>query len=160
MKRKRAIIVFLLGVLLITGAFAWRFTRGNAGWQIRQVFPGAQPYFSPSYSPDPSISATIRYFVPSYFGEDESVGFSLTDSSELLDLHARFSRLFHLRFYSIRLTRCKIINLRDLDSAGFHGFILFDDCDFSELPAEQRALIRRYDPTNPAATKQFCIGTV
>ncbi len=160
MKRKRAIIFLLLGALLLGGVFAWRFTRGNAGWQIRQVFPGARPYFDPVYSPDPTISATIRYFVPSFFGEDESVGFSLTDSSEPLDLHARFSRLSHLAFFSIHLTRCKITNLRDLDSAGFHGFILFDDCDFSELPADQRALIRRYDPTNPAATKKFCIGTV
>ena len=160
MKRKTFNFLVATALVLLSGWITWRVTFYNVGTQIRKVFPGAVPYFDPVYSPDPTISATIRQFMPSYFGADESVGFSLTDSPEPLDLHQRFSRLSHVYFFSIHLTRCRITNLCEAGSRDFPGFILFDDCDFSELPADQRTLLRRYDPTNPTATKMFCIGGV
>ena len=159
-KRKPFFFFLLLSVLVVCGVLSLRFTSGSAGWQIRQVFPGAQPYFDPTYSPDTTISSTIRVVIPSYFGTDESLGFSLHDSPEPLDLRARFSRLDHLHFFSIHFTRCKITNLCPAGSAGFPSIIVFDDCDFSGLPADQRALIRPFDPTDPTATNTFCIGEI
>jgi hypothetical protein len=90
-----------LSILLCGGWFGWRVTCYNAGPQIQHVFPGARPYFDPCYSPDPTISAGIRGANPSYFGMDESLGFTLIDSPDPLDLQARFSRLSHLYLYSI-----------------------------------------------------------
>ena len=160
MKRKPLLLFLLLCVFAVCGGLSWRFTRGNAGWQIRQVFPGAQPYFDPINSPDLTISSTIRLVVPFFFGADESLGFSLYDSPLPLDLQQSFSRLGHLRFFSIHLTRCKITNLCPAASVGFPGIIVFDDCDFSQLPADQHSLLRPYDPTDPTATKKLCIGDV
>ncbi len=146
-----------LSILLCGGWFGWRVTCYNAGPQIQHVFPGARPYFDPCYSPDPTISAGIRQSMSSYFGEDESLGFSLTDSNEPLDLQARFSRLSHLYLYSIHFTRCKITNLCP-DSRGFPGYIVFDDCDFTQLPQEQRQRLRPYDNSDSKRSKKFCTG--
>lgn len=159
-KRKPLVALLLLVALGLCGGFTWRFTQGNAGWQIRQAFPGAQPYFDPIGSPDPTISQFIRIVVPAFFSEDESLGFSLCDSPQPLDLQQRFARLSHLRFFSVHITRCKITNLCPTSERGFPGIIVFDDCDFSELPADQQSQLHPYDPTNPAATKQLCIGDV
>ena len=160
MKRKLLFAILLLTALSFCGAVSWRFTRGNAGWQIRQAFPGAQPYFDPVGSPDLTLSQLIRIVIPTQFSEDESLGFSLHDCSEPLDLHQRFSRLSHLRLFSVHLTRCKITNLCPAFVPGFPGVIVFDDCDFSQLPADQRSQLRPYDPTNPTASKQFYTGDV
>jgi hypothetical protein len=160
-KHKRSICALVALILLCGGWFGWRVTCYNAGPQIRRVFTGARPHFDPVYSPDPTISAGIRGVIPSYFGMDESLGFTLIDSPVPLDLQTRFSRLSHLKFFSIQFTRCKIINLCPAASRGFPGFIVFDDCDFSELPAEQRQLLRpHHDPLYPKQGAQFCIGGV
>lgn len=155
MKRKR-FIVSLIVVLLFGGWLAWRVAYYNAGPEIRRTFPGARPYFDPVNSPDPTISASIRGVMPSYFGRDESLGFSLIDSSEPLDLQARFSRLSHLKLFSIHFTRCRITNLCPPASRGFPSFIVFEDCDFSDLPPGQRSLLRPYGDE----PKKFCIGVV
>ena len=156
MKHKRFILFIAAFVVLFGGWLGWRLTSYNAGPQIRQVFPGARPYFDPVYSPEPTISATIRGLTGSYFGMDESLGFSLIDAAEPLDLQARFSRLSHVKFFSVHFTRCKIINLCPAASRGFPSFIVFDDCDFSDLPPEQRSLLRPYGDE----PKKFCIGVV
>jgi len=156
MKRKR-LLLFLL--IVCVGAPVC-FVQSGAGWQIRRVFPGAEPYFAPLNSPNPTISSTIRAVVPSYFGTDESLGFWLYDSAERLDLRARFSRLAHLKFFTVQFTRCKITNLCPTGSDGFPVIIVFDDCDFSELPEDQRGLLQPYDPADPTAAKKFCIGKI
>lgn len=162
MKRKPLVTILLLVAVIFCGVVSWRFTRGNAGWQIRQAFPGAQPYFDPVGSPDPTLSQFIRIVLPNHFNEDESLGFNLYDCSEPLDLHQRFSRLshLHLHLFSVHLTRCRITNLCTTSERGFPSVIVFDDCDFSQLPADQRSQLQPYDPTNPAASKQFYIGGV
>lgn len=160
MKRRSLVTILLLLTAVCGGGLTWRFTRGNAGWQIRQAFPGAQPYFDPVYSPDLTMSQVVRLALPTYFSVDESLGFSLADCPDSLDLKQRFSQLSHLRFFSVHLTRCRITNLCQTSAPGLPAIIIFDDCDFSQLPAEQRAQLRPYDPTNPAASKRFCIGDV
>jgi hypothetical protein len=160
MKRKPLATILLLVALSFCGVVSWRFTCGNAGWQIRQAFPGAQPYFDPVGSPDPTLSQFIRIVLPTQFNEDESLGFNLQGCREPLDLQQRFSQLSHLRLFSVHLTRCKITNLCPSFVPGFPGIIVFDDCDFSQLPADQQTRLRPYDPADPTATKKFYIGDV
>jgi hypothetical protein len=140
------------------GGLTWRVNRGSPRWQIRHTFPGAEPYFNPFNSPDPTVSQFIRLAVPTYLRADEPIAFALTDCPDVLDLEQRFSRLSHLRINAAHLTRCRITNLCPTSERGFPSYLIFDDCDFSVLPAEQRALLGPYDPTNPAASKQFIIG--
>ena len=160
MKRKSLVSILLLSVVVLDGALMWRASRSSPRWQIRHAFPGAEPYFNPFNSPDPTVPQFIRFAVPTYLEANEPIGVSLTDCPDALDLRQRFSRLSHLRINAAHLTRCRITNLCPTSELGFPSFVVFDDCDFSELPAEQRALLRPYDPTNPAASKQFVIGDV
>jgi hypothetical protein len=88
---------------------------------------------------------------------DESLGFTLIDSPDPLDLQARFSRLSHLYLNSIHFTRCKITNLCP-DSRGFPGYIVFDDCDFTQLPQEQRQRLRPYGNSDSKWPKKFAPG--
>ena len=138
---------------------SWLLTSGNAGWQIRRVFPGATPYFDPVMSPDITVSSLLRAVVPSYFGADESLGFTLTDQQTPIDLEAGFARLIHLKFFSIHIKRCKITRLCEVGRADRPGIVVFEDCDFSPLTPEDRARLRPYDRQNPADTR-VCIGDV
>ena len=152
-------LLLLSGVLVVGASLPFSFSR-TASWQIKQVFPGAEPYFAPLHSPDPSVAEAIRTVMPTYVRADESVGFWLSHSPERLDLHARFSQLTHLRLFTVELKRCRISNLCPAGSNGFPSIITFEDCDFSELPEDQRALLLPEDPTNPAVTNKFYIGDI
>jgi len=155
MKRSRLLIVLFAVVLVVVCiAISLAFSDRTATWQIQQVFPGAQPYFDPLNSPDSSVASAIRTIAPTYVRADESVGFSLEDSPEALDLHARFSRLAHLHLFTVSFTRCKISNLCPTGSVNFPLIITFDRCDFSALSKQQRAWLRP-DPTDP---NKFCLG--
>ena len=158
--KRRSLVTILLLSAVFGGGLTWRATRSSPRWQIRHTFSSAEPYFNPFNSPDPSVSQFIRLAVPTYLSADEPIGIALTDCPDPLDLQQRFSRLSHLRINTAHFTRCRITNLCPTSERGFPSYILFDDCDFSGLPAEQRALLRPYDPTNPAASKQFTIGDV
>jgi len=158
MKRKPLFAFLVLIVLIVCGGVSWRFTRGSAGWQIRQAFPEAQPYFDPPNSPDLTISQVIRIAIPSHFSAEESLGFSLHDCQEPLDLTRRFGSLPQLKFLSVHFTRCKITNLCPTSSPGFPDIIVFDDCDFAQLPADQLSRLRPSDSTDPTAKKKFSIG--
>lgn len=160
MKRASFVAIFLLAIVAFGGGLTWFVTHGSPRRQIRNEFPGAETYFNPFNSPDPTVSQFIRIALPTYLSNDEPIGFSLTDCVEALHLQQRFSRLPHLHINTARLTRCRVINLCPTSERGFPSYIFFDDCDFSGLPAEQRALLRPYDPDNPTASKQFVIGDV
>ncbi|MBL9145401.1 MAG: hypothetical protein JNM99_17110 [Verrucomicrobiaceae bacterium] len=157
MKRSAKIGLALVAIMLL-GA-SWLLTFGNAGWQIRRVFPGATPYFDPVMSPDITTSSLLRVAVPFYFGADESLGFTLTDQSTPIDLEAGFARLTHLQFFSIHIKRCKITRLCEVGRADRPGIVVFEDCDFSQLTPEQRTRLRPYDRQNPSDTR-VCIGDV
>jgi hypothetical protein len=159
-KRRSLVAILLVSTVGLGGGLTWRVKQSSPRWQIRHVFPGAEPYFNPFNSPDPTVSQFIRLAVPTHLSADEPIGFSLTDCADALDLHQRFSRLSHLRINTAYLTRCRITNLCPTSALGFPSYMVFDDCDFSGLPAEQRALLRPYDPSNPAASKQFVLGDV
>jgi len=58
---------------------------------------------------------------------------------------------------SIHYTRCKITNLCP-DSCGFPGYIVFDDCDFTQLHQEQRQRLRPYGNSDSKRAKKFCTG--
>jgi hypothetical protein len=159
-KRRSFATILLLSAVTLGGGLTWRVRCSSPRWQIRRTFPGAEPYFDPLNSPDPTVSQFIRLAVPTYLAADEPIGLSLTDCPDSLDLQQRFFRLSHLRIRNVHFTRCRITNLCPTSERGFPSFILFDDCDFSKLPADQRAQLRLYDPTNPAASTQLCIGDV
>jgi hypothetical protein len=136
-----ALFVALLGI----GALLWTATARSATWHVRRIFPGARVYHDPVNSPDITFGTYARLLFPSYVGiAEDSVGFELSDFPAPVD----FSRLQGRRFllHSIRLIRCKVSDLRPLELAG-KPFVVFTDCDFSALPAEQRPLLSPYDPT-------------
>jgi hypothetical protein len=119
---------------------------------VRRHFAGAEVFFDPLNSPDPSFPFFARIAFPHYVHPSEPVGIRLADHPHPVDL----SHLAGLRLRSVWLTRCKIADLRSIESAGLYPFIHFTDCDFSQLPLDQRQLIRPYDSKNPAAANQFC----
>lgn len=150
----------VVGVILVmVAALTPLLTFGNAGWHIRRVFPTAKPYFDPINSPDPTFSGILRVFIPTYFGFDESLGVRIEDAPHDIDLQWGFARIPHKSFFSMQVIRCKVVNLCDTNQIGNPSFILFEDCDFSSLPEDQKARLRPYDPSNPA-DKRLCIGSV
>jgi hypothetical protein len=157
--KRAAIKIVLVFVLAIVAALTPLLTVGNAGWHIRRVFPTAKPYFAPVNSPDYTFSGLFRIIVPTYFGFDESLGVRIEDAPAAIDLQWDFARIPHKSFFSARVTRCKVINLCDTHQVGYPSLIVFEDCDFSVLPEDQKALLRPYDPSNPS-DKRLCIGGV
>jgi hypothetical protein len=159
-KMKRIAIKIVIGVFLVlVAALTPLLTLGNSGWHIRRVFPTAKPYFDPVNSPDPTFSGILRAFIPTYFGFDESLGVRIEDSPTEIDLQSGFASIPHKSFFSMRVVRCKVINLCDTNQIGNPNFIVFEDCDFSALPEDQKARLRPYDPSNPE-DKRLCIGSV
>ena len=157
--KRVAIKIILVLALVVVAALTPLLTVGNAGWHIRRVFPTAKPYFDPVNSPDYTFSALLRAIVPTYFGFDESLGVRIGDAPAAIDLQWDFARIPHKSFFSARVTRCKVINLCDTNQVGNPSFIVFEDCDFSGLPEDQKARLRPYDPSNPN-DKKLCIGSV
>lgn len=161
--RRRIFIYYLAAALVLGGGLSWRLTHTNAVWRLRQVFPGANAAADPLGMRDRSLARTIQIAIfPSYIPIDEPIGLSLTGSPEALDLQERFSRLSKskVKVLTAHFTRCRILNLKDRDSAELPGYILFDDCDFSELPQDQRSLLRPYNSSDPADAKKFSYGAV
>lgn len=154
--RSRVRTCILIAVLIGGGWLAWCFTYANASWQLQRAFPGAHPsivYDSiPSFTPHARVETAVESF---YISINKPIDFSFADSSEPLDLNKGFSRLSKLDLRLVRLTRCRIVNLNGLDSVGLGCRIVFEDCDFSQLPHEQRSLIRPDDPANPAKPRRF-----
>ncbi len=144
MKAKLLKVILVLSSVLIIGAVGWRFTFGNATWHLHHIFPGARVYFDYANSPDLSFSTLIRLLVPDYVERSEGVSFEVTDHPTPID----FSRLSSFELHCIFLTRCKVSDLRPLEPLG-QPFVVFTDCDFSQLPAGQRSLLSLYD-TNAA----------
>jgi hypothetical protein len=143
-KTKPFKVIAFCVLLLVFGALIWAATAGSATWHVRRIFPGARVYHDPVNSPDITLGTFARLLFPSYVGiAEDSVGFELSDVPEPID----FSRLRGRRFllHSVRLNRCKVSDLLPLESAGT-PFVVFTDCDFSALPAEQRPLLSTYDP--------------
>ena len=158
MKRK-GIKLIVGGILIVAALLTPLLTIGNAGWHIKRAFPTAKPYFDPVYSPDPTFSGLLRAIIPTYFGFDESLGVRIVDAPEEIDLQRGFARIPHKSFFSARVIRCKVINLCDTNQIGNPSFIVFEDCDFSALPEDQKARLRPYDASNPQ-DKRLCIGSV
>ena len=158
MKRK-AIKIIALVMLILAAVLIPLLTVGNAGWHIKRAFPSAEPYFDPVHSPDPTFSGLLRAIIPTYFGFDESLGVRIIDAHEDIDLQRGFASIPHKSFFSARVIRCKIINLCDTDQNGNPSFIVFEDCDFSGLPEDQKSRLRAYDPQNPD-DRRLCIGSV
>jgi hypothetical protein len=159
MNRKPLLAVLLICALLLSGV-SWILVSGGASRHIRRAFPGARPFFDPTSSPDLTVPEFIRMVVPSYVRADESVGFSLQDCPEPLDLTERFSSVPTLRILSVNLKRCKITNLCTTSAPGFPSVISFDDCDFSELPADQKSQLQPRVPASPGAAKTFYLGSI
>ncbi len=155
--KSRTKIFLSVAALLLVGV-SWLLTFGNAGWQIRRVFPGAAPYFDPVMSPDLTASSALRIVVPFYYGSDESLGFTLADQPRGIDLEAGFARLSHLMFFSIHIKRCKITRLCEVERPDRPGVVIFEDCDFTDLPAEHHSRLRAYDPKNPADRRVYIGG--
>lgn len=154
--RRKTFVCILVAALVVCGGLTWRFTYANVIWRLQRTFPGAQLRIVHDFIPGSMLRARIEWAVaPFYIPTKKPFQFLLTDSPELLDLKDRFSRLSKLEVRRARFTRCRIVNLGDLDSVGFRGSILFEDCDFSQLPQEQRGLIRPADPSNPAKSREF-----
>lgn len=158
MKRIATKFIVVL-VLFVVAVLIPLLTVGNAGWHIRRAFPTAKPYFDPINSPDFTFSALLRAIIPTYFGFDESLGVRIEDAPEAIDLQRSFYRIPHKSFLNAHVTRCKVINLCDTNQIGNPSFIVFEDCDFSALPEDQKAQLRQYDPSNPK-DKKLCIGSV
>jgi hypothetical protein len=87
-------LILVAGALLIAGALGWRFTFGNATWQIHRILPGALVYFDPVNSPDPSFSMLIRVVVPSYLERTEDISIELSDHRTPIDSHLLPSFVF------------------------------------------------------------------
>lgn len=149
--------IFLAAAAFLLVGVSWLLTFGNAGWQIRRVFPGALPRFDPAVSPHITASRALRIIVPCYYGSDESLGFTLTDQPLSIDLEAGFARLSHLMFFSIHIKRCKITRLCEVERPDRPGVVIFEDCDFTDLPPEHHSRLRPCDPRNPA-DRRFYIG--
>jgi len=156
------ILLFGVVALAAAGGLVHRFTLGNATWHLHRAFPGSKVDFEPTMSPDPSVDGLIRLLVPTYHGMDEELGLDLADSPIPLDLHAKFSQLPETGLWAVQFTRCKITRLCPLGFDGSHrfpSFFEFDDCDFSELPKEERALLQPYS-NDPADAKKVTFGDI
>ena len=158
MKRK-ALKLVVAAVLLIGAMLLPLLTVGNARWHVRRAFPTATVYFEPASSPDFTFSALIRVVIPTYFGFDESLGVRIIDAPGDTDLQRGFALIPHKSFFSARLIRCRVISLCNTSEIGNPSFIVFEDCDLTRLPEDQKALLRPYDPQNPN-DKRVCIGSV
>jgi hypothetical protein len=157
MKGSLAKIIAPAATLLFLALAVFMFVSRSATGQIRLLFPGAQVYFDPVNSPDITLGTLVRCMFPSYVGKNEdSVGFELADRGEPVDFSRLVGRGFLL--HSIRLTRCKVTDLRPLASLG-SPLVIFDDCDLSALPDEQRELVYPYDPTAPAPTRKLAYNS-
>lgn len=148
MQRVLSLVAVLLGFL---GLGIGYLSFGGAGWQIRRHFPDAELFFDPLNSPDPSFPFFVRILFPRYVHRSEPVGFRLADYPDPVDL----SHLAGLRLHTVLLTRCRITDLRSIESSELHPYIHFINCDFSQLPHDQRHLIRPYDPQDPTRAGQF-----
>ena len=155
----KALKLFVATVLLIAAMLLPLLTVGNAGWHVRRAFPTATVYFEPVNSPDFTFSAMLRVVLPSYFAFDESLGVRIIDAPGDVDLQRGFALIPHKSFFSARLIRCTVISLCDTNEIGNPSFIVFEDCDFTGLPEDQKVLLRPYDPQNPK-DKRVCIGSV
>jgi hypothetical protein len=151
--RKWRIVALLIGLL----AVGWlSMSSVTIGSRIKSVFPGATPYVNRFNSDDVLYDDLLRLVIPSYFRVGEQMGLDLIDAPERLDLEAKFSELEGICFTGVKFVRCRIVRL----PAEARGLMLFDSCDFSELPPEQRALLRAYDQGNPAYKDTFAYGTI
>jgi len=157
---KRIVIqTLIIGILLATSVLLPTLTLGNAGWHIRRAFPSAKPYFDPVNSPNYTFSSLLRIVIPTYFGFDESLGVLIEDVPGEIDLQRGFNQIPHKSFFGTRLRRCKVTNLCDTNQVGNPSFILFEDCDFSSLPEDQKSRLHIYNTENPNNGKVY-IGSV
>jgi len=134
----------------------WGFTSQTIGTRITAVFPGSKPQVQRLNSDDIFYDDFVRLVVPTFFRKNEQMGLELVDAKEPLDLAKRFSRLRGIHFTGVRFTRCKITSLPETAK----GLMIFEDCDFSELPEEQRNWLRPYDQSNPFYAKTLAYGTI
>jgi len=123
-----AIMIIIGVVLVLVAALTPLLTLGNSGWHIRRVFPTAKPYFDPINSSDPTFSGVLRSFIPTYFGFGESLGVRIEDAPKEIDLQWGFASIPHKTFFSMRVVRCKVINLFDTNPIGNSKFTVFEDC--------------------------------